>query len=316
VLLYNLVLPGVLVAASAWLLARRPVAFPPPEISPAHPDVTNRSRQALLAGGVAAVLAAPVAWYVAAPWGPFVAAVGLGLGVTLWLRQHDIVAQYGQIDEIETALPDALSLIGRRVANGRAVETAIEHAAAELDDEMGAVLADGVTRQRQLQVGVREAFLGRYGALAAVPSPRVRGSIALLSLAAAEGRPAGVALLSLAEHLERLQTVEQEARHNLTNVTRTLRSTAALFAPLVAGATVALAEGIGGAGVLSGGASLTWLGAPVAVYVLSMAVLLSALSTGLTRGLDGSLVQYRAGRALVVATVAFLGAYAIVGTLV
>jgi hypothetical protein len=316
VLLYNLVLPGVLVATSAWLLARRPVAFPPPEISPDHPDVTNRSRQAPLAGVATAVVAAPLAWYLASPWGPFVAAVGLGLGVTLWLRQRSVVAQYDQIDAIETALPDALSLIGRRVANGRAVETAIEHAAAELDDEMGAVLSDGVTRQRQLQVGVREAFLGRHGALAAVPSPRVRGSIALLSLAVAEGRPAGVALLSLSEHLERLQTVEQEARHNLTNVTRTLRSTAALFAPLVAGATVALAEGIGGTDVLAGGESLSWLGAPVAVYVLLMAVLLSALSTGLTRGLDRSLVQYRAGRALVFATMAFLGSYALVGTLV
>jgi len=30
VLLYNIVLPGTLIAASLWLLVRRPVAFPPP----------------------------------------------------------------------------------------------------------------------------------------------------------------------------------------------------------------------------------------------------------------------------------------------
>jgi len=317
ILLYNLVLPGMLLAASAWLLARRPVAFPPPEITPAHPAVPDRSWQAPLAGLAVAAATAPVAWLIAPAWGPLVAALGLGTGVTLWLRERPVVALYARIDDIETSLPDALSLIGRRVANGRAVETALEHAAGELDGPMGGVLADGVTRQRQLQVGVREAFLGRHGALAHVPSPRVRGSVALLSLAAREGRPAGVALLSLAEHVEELQAVEQEARHNLTNVTRTLRSTAALFAPLVAGSTVALAEGIGGEQFLSeGGSTLSWLGAPVAVYVLVMAVLLTTLATGLTRGLDRSLVRYRAGRALVSATVAFLSAYVLVGVIV
>lgn len=317
VVLYNLALPALLVAASAWLLARRPVAFPPPDITTAHPAVPDRTRQGLLAGVAAATLAVPLAWYVAAPWGPPVAAVGFGLGTALWLRERPIVAQYSHIRAVETALPDALSLVGRRVANGRAVETALDHAATELDDEMGAVLAAGVTRQRQLQVDVHEAFLGRHGALAAVPSPRVRGSIALLSLAAREGRPAGVALLSLATHIEELQAVEQEARHSLTTVTRTLRTTGGLFAPLVAGSTVALAEGIGGAAIgSSSGTTLTWLGGPVAGYVLVMAVLLSALATGLTRGLDRSLVRYRAGRALVSAALAFLGSYACVGLLI
>lgn len=317
VIVYNLLLPALLLAAGAWLLARRPVAFPPPEITTDHPDVTDRSREALLVGTLAAVAGGALGWGLAAPWAAFVAVVGFGLGATLWMWEAPVVGEYGRVAEIETALPDALSLIGRRVANGRAVETAIEHAAEELDDEMGAVLAAGVTRQRQLQVGVREAFLGPHGALATVPSPRVRGSIALLSLAAKEGRPAGVALLSLAEHVERLQAVEREATHSLVTVTRTLRSTAVLFAPLVAGSTVALAEGIGGTTLLSdGGAELSWLGAPVAAYVLVMAVILTALATGLTRGLDRSLVRYQAGRALVSATAAFLGAYALVGVLV
>jgi hypothetical protein len=227
-----------------------------------------------------------------------------------------VVGVYGRIRRVEAGLPDALALVGRRVANGRAVETALARAADELDDETGAVLERGVTRQRQLQVGVREAFLGRHGALAAVPSRRLRGSMALVALAGEEGRPAGDALLAMSDHLEDLQRIEAEARHSMDHVCRTLASTGTVFGPLVAGATVGLADSMSGGDLLPGGGqSLAWLGAPVGLYVLFLAVLLAALSTGLTRGIDRSLVGYRAGRALVAATVTFLGSYLVVGGL-
>jgi len=317
VVLYNVVLPSMLVGAGIWLLARRPVAFPPPEVTAEQPDVPDRRRLALAAGAVGALVAWLVAWRLLPWWGAPIAAAGLGTGLALWLQYRSIVSEYGRIRRIEGSLPDALSLVGRRVANGRAVETAIQQAAEELDGETGAFLAAGATRQRQLQVGVREAFLGRHGALEGVPSPRVRGSIALLGLAAREGRPAGSALLSLAEHVDDLQTIEQEARHSLTHVCRTLQTTGMLFAPMVAGATVALADGIDSAEFLAAsGRSLGWLGGPVGLYVLVLAAILTALSTGITRGLDRALVGYRAGRALICATVTYCSSYVLVGVVI
>jgi len=316
VVLYNVVLPGILVGAGIWLLARRPVAFPPPDVTIEQSDVPDWRRLALAVGACGAVAGWLVGTSVLPSWGRPILAVGFGAGLWLWLRSRPIVSVYGRIRRVESSLPDALSLVGRRVANGRAVETAIEGAADELDGEAGEMLADGAARQRQLQVGVHEAFLGRHGALEQLPSPRVRGSMALLALAAREGRPAGSALLSLAEHVEDLQTIEQEARHSLAHVCRTLQSTGLLFAPMVAGATVALAGGIdAGALRADGGQSLVWLGGPIGGYVLVLAVLLPTLSVGLTRGFDRALVGHRAGQALVCATATYMGAYLLVGQL-
>lgn len=314
VVLYNLLLPATLVAASVWLLTRRPVAFPPPEVTRAHPTVADRRAFALAAG----VGAALTGWLITAQfvpsWGPPVAAVGLGTGTALVLATHPVIGVYDHVRAVEDGLSDALELVGRRVANGEAVESAIEGVAEELDGPIATVLADGARQQRQLHVGVEEAFLGRHGVLDTVPSPRVRGSVALLSLAAEEGRPAGTALLALAEHVADLKRIEQEARQQLVSVCRTLTNTATLFGPMVAGSTVALASGIGGEAALTGGEqTFGWLGGPVGVYVLLLAAVLTALSVGLIRGFDRSLVGYRVGRALVSATSIYLCSYLVVG---
>ena len=316
VLLYDLVLPATVLAAAVWLLAARPVAFPPPAITRDHPEVPARGAlvaTASLAAGV--VTAATVAQFTPG-WGPPVAGAGLGVGLALWLQYRPVVALYDRIETVEESLPDALTLIGRRVANGHAVETALADAAEELDEPIGDLLAGGVRRQRQLQVGIEEAFLGRHGALERLPSPRVRGCFALLSVAAREGRPAGTALLALAEHIEELRSIERDSRRDLAHVCRTLQTTGAFFAPLVAGATVSLAGGVdAGALRAGGGQSLSWLGGPVGVYVLVLAVLLPTLSVGLTRGFDRAFVGHRVGQALVCATGTYVGAYLLVGQL-
>lgn len=314
VTVYNLVLPAILVVTSLWLLANRPVAFPPPNVTATHPDVPDRTRHAVLAGFGAGA----ICWFLTARvfpwWGPPIGAVGIGAGFGLVVATRPVISVYEQIRQVEAMLPDALELLGRRVANGRAVESAVDRVAGELDGPMGELLAAGAKQQRQLQIGVDEAFLGEYGVLRSIPSPRVRGSFALLGLAAREGRPAGTALLSLAEHVEELQDIERESRHSLAHVCRTLRSTGMVFGPLVAGATVALAGGISGDTALPGGEqTLSWIGGPVGAYVLLLAVLLTALSTGLTRGFDRSLVSYRVGRALISATSAYLCSYLLVG---
>jgi hypothetical protein len=308
---YNLLLPVVLVAGGTWLLSRRPVAFPPPDLRD-HPDA-DTGDGTLVAGPLVGV----TAWLVTARqfpgWAPPVAAVGLGCGVALWLRYRPVVGVYDEIRAGERELGDALALAGRRVARGQSVETAIAETTDELEGPMGDAFRECARRQRQLQVGVREAFLGPHGALERLPSPRIRGSVAVLALAAREGRPAGEALLSLADHVEKLRRVRQTAHHDLAYVCRTLSSTAMLFGPLVAGATVALADGIATGAFGDGRVSLDWLGAPVGVYVLVLAVVLTVLSTALRRGLDRPLLACRVGRALTVGTVTYLCAYLLVG---
>jgi hypothetical protein len=350
--LYLVALPLGLTAASAWLLSRRPVAFPPPRIGGDHPDVPERRGHALVVGGLLGSVAAITGARAVAVWAWPIAGVGVGAGAALFVFARPRRAVLSEIRDIERGLPDAMTVIGGDVAEGIAVETAVANAGERLDGATGEVFERAGRRSDTLRVGVREAFLGRGGPAAAVPSPRLGGAVALLAVAAREGRPAGDVLLELVDQLESLRDLERDARRQLATVTGTLSNTAAVFAPLVGGATVALATGIDavdvggvGAGAAAGadalgaevrtgavgsgmagsesatdGAAATLsvpvLGRIVGTYVLLLAALLTGLATGLERGFDRTLVAYRIGIALPTATATFLVAFGGAGLLI
>lgn len=347
---YDIALPLTLVATAGWLLVRRPVAFPPPAVSADHPDVPNRPWFPPVAGVVVGV----TGWLTASlivEWAGPIGGVGFGVGAALFVHYRPVKAVRDDIRAVEAGLPDALSLVGRRVAEGEAVEVALARVSETLTDATGEMLADAVRVQRALRVDVAAALLGEYGALATVPSPRARGAARLLALAATEGRPAGSVIVSMADQLTELRRVEEDARRELASVTETLANTAAVFAPLVGGATVALsgriadtvgsgfsggsrvasatasttAPGVGTAtgsslGSMGGGAATALptpaIGVAVGVYVLLLAAILTTLAAGLDRGLDRSLVGYRIGLALPTATAAYLAAVVGAGLLV
>lgn len=322
VVLYNLLLPLVLLCASGWLLLARPVAFPPPPIPRSHPDIPTRRWAVPAAIGACGSGGGIVAFGLIGAWSAPIAAVGFGAGAGLVVRYRPIVAVREHVREIEDGLDDAMYLVGRRVATGESVERAIETAAAELPGATGELFGDAVCVGRQLRVDVHGAFLGPHGALAMIPSPRARASAALLSLAASEGKPAADAIVSLGEHLSQLRRIERESRRELASVTGTLANTAALFGPLVGGVTVALAgrmatavEGaeagpIDSASEVGVTALQTGsLGLAVGGYVLAMATILTTLATSLERGFDRALVGYRVGLALPAATATYLTAY-------
>lgn len=310
VVLYDLVLPVALLAATAWLLARRPMAFPPPAVDRSHPDVPDTPLIPIALG----ILAGGAGWIVASailqPWTPPIAAVGFGVGTALVLTYRPIVAVRREIEAVEAGMGDALAMIGRRVAGGTAVERAVATVAEETDGSFAAVLADAAGRQRRLGIDLERALVGTDGALADYPSDRLRGGASLLAMAAREGPPAGDAIVALSEHLEDLDRVERETRRSVESVTSTLSNTAAIFGPLVGGVTVALASAMGGPGPFEGAGSVGGLGLAVGVYVLLFAVILSILTTGITRGLDRSLAGYRSGIALLAATATYLTAIA------
>ncbi|WP_115862824.1 type II secretion system protein [Halorussus litoreus] len=307
VAIYDLLLPAVLLVAGAWLLVRRPAAFPPPAVSRAHPAVPNRRWPAILVAAVAGLVAIGATVPLPA-WTRWPAVVGSSVGAALvwWFRPVKRVRDDARA--VEENLADALYLVGRRVSDGAAVESAIADAAPEVAGRTGDALAEAAGVQRRLRVGVREAFLGEHGALADVPSPQAQTVASLLALAAREGRPAGRAIVSMADHVDDLQRVEREARRELASVTGTLRNTAGIFGPLVGGATVALADGMA-SGTLGDPLPTAALGLAVGAYVLVLAIILAAIATGLERGFDRALVGYRVGLALLAAVGSFLAGF-------
>lgn len=313
VVLYDVVLPLVVVVAGAWLLARRPVAFPPPRVGREHPDTPDGRLHVVIGGLVGGAVGALAATWLVDPWAVPVAAVGLGAGAALVADAHAPKRVHERVRAVEADLHDACYLVGRRVAAGEAVETALADAAERVTGATAALLNDAARRHRRLGTTVGGALDGDHGALATLPSRRSRAVANLFDLAATEGQPAGEALVATAEHLEELRRVEREARRELSKITDTLTNTAAVFGPVVGGATVALSARVARTGTTAqfGGGSLPTaeLGVAVGGYVLWLAVALTVLSTGLTRGLDRTLVGHRAGVALCLATTCYLVAY-------
>lgn len=315
VAIYDVLLPIALLAACAWLLARRPMAFPPPDVDRSHPDVPDTPAMPMTVGLLSAIATWLLAEQWLPPWTPPIAALGIGVGTALVLAYRPMVTVRKEIEEVEAGMGDALAMIGRRVAGGTAVERAVATVADESSSRFGDVLADAAGRQRRLGTDLERALLGPNGALARLPSDRLSGSGAVLAMAAREGPPAGDAIVALSEHLEELDRVERETRRSVDAVTNTLSNTAVIFGPLVGGVTVALAGAMGGPGPFEGTGDVSGLGVAIGVYVLLLAVLLTVLTTGLSRGIDRSLAGYRAGLALIAATATYLAAV-VAGTLV
>jgi hypothetical protein len=316
---YDAALPATLVAASTWLLVRRPVAFPPPRVSREHPSVPDRRWPVVAASlGVGIVAWTLVALLGLPGWTRTIVPLGAASGSLLAGWYRPFAAVRARTREIESGLPDALFLVGRRIEDGCAAEVAIGRVKGELAGPMGEVLADASRLLAHLPVTLREAFLGEHGSLADVPSVRARSTAALLTEAAAEGQPAGQTVVAMADHLAELLDVERAARRELATVTDTLGSTATLFGPGVAGATLALSAGLG-SGCAAGPTAalpLDGLGVALGVYVLLLSAILAGLSAGLQHGLDRSVVGYRVGLALLAATVVYPTTYVGAATLV
>ncbi|MCG1002193.1 MULTISPECIES: hypothetical protein [Halobacterium] len=302
-LAYGVVLPLAVLAVVCWILARRPVAFPPAAVPADHPDLANRGRNAALAA-VCGVVAALVASRFLPAWSLPVLLVGWPAGGALvyWFRPACEVREDAR--EVEAGLADALSVLGHQLRHGRAVEAAVTDAGDTLDGAAGAVFDDAARRMRRLRVGVADAFLGEHGPLARTRSHRARAAVSLVVHAADAGPAGGRVLVDVADLFDDLTDLDREVRREFASTTRTLQYTALVYAPLVAGVTVSLAgrvSGLDAASALPAGRLALVVGA----YVLWLAAVLPALAVGLDRGLDRALVGYHAGLALAAAATVY-----------
>ncbi|MHC3439441.1 type II secretion system F family protein [Natrialbaceae archaeon A-gly3] len=317
VVIYNVLLPVGLIAASLWLLVRRPVAFPPPTVGSDHPDVPGN----LWLRGLWGLVAGAGAFTITSALGlgglEVVVGIGFGLGFALVVIFKPILEVRNYVREVETHLTDALYLVGRQVSEGESVESAIELASDRVPGETGAVFDHVVSLQNRLHLGVEEAFLGEYGALRNVPSPRARSTAILLAIASDEGQPAGRAIVAMADHLEELEDVESEAKRQLMKVTDTLESTTAYFGPLVAGATVGMSGLMAGDTVSLGEEAATFptdgVAIVIAVYVVLLCFILTPLSIGLRNGIDRALIGYHVGWNLLSAMALYVGTVFLIG---
>lgn len=266
VALYNIILPLLTFGYAEYILMQRPATFVPQAIPDSHPELKNIRQKKTLAVIISICIGLFIAssgyfWMLLGNPGNIVSTailegimpqgllviLGFVFAVSFYLNTS--YTPYKKIrDEIkkmETEFSDALFVLGRRISEGRATEEAFMHAASTMQ---GSEIATAFERISLNLISVRADILTaifdeEMGAFKDIYSDRIRTTMMLFVESAHKSHEAaGVAIVKLADHLKELQDVELNIKQSLYDMTSTMRSTAAIFAPLIAGVTMALSE--------------------------------------------------------------------------
>jgi Flp pilus assembly protein TadB len=266
VILYNIALPLATFAYAEYILMQRPATFVPQSIPDSHPELKGIKKKKATTAIISFAMAVTIVllgylWMqlgnpgniistatlegilpkgLLILWGiVFAIAFYLNVSYTPYKKIRD------EIKKMETEFSDALFVLGRRISEGRATEEAFMHTASTMQ---GSQIAGAFERISLNLLSIRADILtaifdDEFGAFKDVYSERIRTTMKLFVESAHKSHEAaGVAIVKLADHLKELQDVEQNIKRSLYDMTSTMRSTAAIFAPLIAGVTMALSE--------------------------------------------------------------------------
>lgn len=149
-----------------------------------------------------------------------------------------------RVHAVEGDFPDALYLVGRAISEGGAIESALARAATSVPGETGDLLDETIGIQCHLRVGAVKSFHDKYGIFKSTSDPRVAGVTTFLSLVASKSRSADRAIISMTDQPSVLTQLDTKVHRELASVAEALSNMAAVFGPLVTGATAALADGM------------------------------------------------------------------------
>lgn len=266
VIIYDVILPLLTFAYAEYILMQRPAAFIPQDIPESHPKlegIKKRKQQSFLFSLSIGLLISSMGYiliYKGNPWNivstetldgiipptlfiiwgiVFAAAIYLNISYAPYKKIRD------EIRKMENEFSDALFVLGRRISEGRSAEEAFIHTAKTME---GSDISNALERislnLMNMRTDIRSAiFDEEFGAFRDIYSERIKTTMLLLVESVNKSHLiAGVAIVKLADHLKELQDVEIKIKQSLYDMTSTMRSTAAVFAPLIAGVTIALSE--------------------------------------------------------------------------
>ena len=266
VLIYNIGLPLFTFLYSEYILLQRPATFSPPDISDKHPDLSNiRSTRKIIITvtlliGTTVGFSGYILFYSGNPFNIISKEAMGGLvlptfpiiwAITAMVTIYclGIYTPYKKIrdgiKQIENEFADAMFILGRRISEGRSAEEAFAHTSETMKGaKIGEAFADIAKNLTCMRTTLHGAiFNEEYGAFKDIYSDRVHTMMKLLTESVHRSHEAaGMAIIKLADHLKELQEVEANIKRGLYDVTSTMRSTAIIFAPLIAGVTLALSE--------------------------------------------------------------------------
>ena len=272
--LYDLILPMFIFFYTRKILLSRPATFNPPNIPNTHPDLVHihKRRRLTIALIFGAIVSLPGVFFLIMPslfpngsenqfinfivdpnglnsffpvtlfmiWGVAAAVTSYTLSV---YRPYKKIRD--EIKQIETEFSDALYILGKRISEEKSPEESFIYAARTME---GSKIAEVFNKTgynlTAMHTNLRDAmFSHEYGSLKYVYSDRVKAIMRLFVEGIQKSQKAvSISIIRIADHLKELQAVEKKIKETLFSLTSTLRSTVAIFAPLIGGITLAITK--------------------------------------------------------------------------
>ena len=273
-LIYDVILPLVLLLYIRKILISRPATFNPPVIPAEHPalEKINKRANAVVASVMGGIVALPGVVFLLLPLFPLRGGImdffvkpasegginayfpvtlfilwGIAAGVSIYsLRTYTAYKKIrDEIREMEQEFADSLYVLGKRIMEGRPAEEAFMYASKALEgSRMGEVFGQTGYNLLSMRMNTEDAlFDKKFGSLKHVYSDRIRAIMRLFVEGVKKSYvAAGVAIVKIADHLKQLQEVEKGIKNALGVLTSTLRTTATVFAPMIAGITLGITK--------------------------------------------------------------------------
>jgi len=350
-ILYDIILPILLFIYIRKVLLERPATFNPPHVPSSHPYVAKINRKAnftmALTAGI--LLSLPGIIFMLLPLFPLKGGIidfiskpaeegGLNayFPVTLFILWGftAFVSIYclstysaykkvrDEIKEMEKEFSDSLYVLGKRIMEGKPAEEAFAYASEALKgSKMGELFGKTFFNLQSMRMNTNDAlFDKKFGSLKHVYSDRIKAIMKLFVEGIKKSYvAAGVAIVKIADHLKQLQDVERNIKNALGTLTSTLKTTATVFAPMIAGVTLGIAKLIYGVmskidwKIISEENSQFLFGSPkfsienvkpeylvlvVGIYIILLVLLLIRFANGIDEGDDRIQYLYELGKAL------------------
>ena len=249
---------------------------------------------------------------------PLVSFVGLWLVVAAGVVYlvpglRDFERKRRAIAKLEAEFPDALFILGSRIAEGAPAERALQMTAdTTRGSEVSALLGRILRALQTSRQGLEEVLFSRSGVLRDVPSRTVHAAFRMVvEVSRKDPASAGKTIVETSAYLRDLRDVDREIHRDLSSVVDAMQTTGAFFAPIVLGVTCALYGLLTRAFssiVVLGLSPVTFLGV-VGVYLLLAVAVITYFRVGIAHGRDPIEFRAQLARAWPVSMAVFTAAF-------
>lgn len=312
-LVYCFFLPLIVYLTQKQTLAKRPAAFPAPDI----PSEDNRGKAISISIIVAIVPLIFTAFFKI----PnqivvliFLWSLSSGIAIFCYLSSAKTYRIREMNRSLEGEFCDSLTQLGNQLKSNIPAEKAFRRTAKTTKwSEISKILEKTSANIEIGGMNVQTAlFDPEVGSLKDVHSPPIRNTFRMLKdLLNQSTHAAGEAITYSASHLKRLKKLETRIRRNLNEIVSSMKSVAVFFAPLITSVTIQLQQMLSrktsGMPLFGSGVQISpsiFLGT-LGFYVIILTMLLSSYAVEIEWGKDRLIKRMSIARALPTAMIVF-----------